>query len=262
VMNSQQTGIAAFGNHSFYMNMHVHGNGNTTDPNSAAEGVYDVGSYNSFIGGEYDNNECNAFRIWVSPTPDGIRHQKAHDNLVSGVTIHDNGFGHAQLTKGLSQCRTGGGALTMGDYDNTVVNNLIYNAYWGYDDTGGQDAAETGGNIIANNTIYNVDFCCLLNSRNTLFANNICFQMNVLPPCSIWSDEGGTAGTNDTITNNLLNTDPNFVDGATDDLRLQQGSAAIDAGITVDSVPTDFSGVPRPQGIAYAVGAYEYHGSQ
>jgi hypothetical protein len=70
-----------------------------------------------------------------------------------------------------------------------------------------------------------------------------------------------TLGSGNTEDHNLT-TDPNFVDGAADDLRLQDGSAAIDGGMTIDSVPTDISGVPRPQGIAYAIGAYEYHGDR
>jgi hypothetical protein len=200
VLNSTQTGINAYGNHSFYMNMHVHGSGTTLDPNSAAEGVYGAGSYNTFIGGEYDNNECNAIRLWASPSPDGIRHQKAHDNLVSGLTIHDNGFGHAQLTKGLSQCRTGGGAFTVGDYNNTVIDNVVYNGYWGWDDTFAQARDETGGNRVEHNTIYNVDYCCNLYSSHTIFRDNTIYQVAT-------GVRINNAGTGNTVENNHF-TDP------------------------------------------------------
>ena len=52
--------------------------------------------------------------------------------------------------------------------------------------------------------------------------------------------------------------DPMFVDGDGGDLRLQEGSAAIDAGMTLDNVTADIAGVERPQGAAYDIGAYEY----
>jgi hypothetical protein len=41
------------------------------------------------------------------------------------------------------------------------------------------------------------------------------------------------------------------------DLHLKSGSPAIDAGLVISIVPTDFDGVPRPQ-TAYDIGAYEY----
>jgi hypothetical protein len=254
VRHSTQTGINAYGNHSFYINMHVHGSGTTPNPNSAAEGVYGAGSYNTFIGGEYDNNECNAIRVFSSD-----RTHKAHDNLVAGITVHDNGFNHAQLLfKGLSQCRTGGGGITIGDYNNTMINNIIYNAYWGYDDTFAQDDFETGGNIIANNTFYNQDYCCLLNDNNTRWQNNICFRVNLLPSCSISSNEGAGHGVNNTVDHNLLNTDPSFVDVTAHNFRLQFGSLAKDTGTTISSVVNDFLGARRPYGPAYDIGAFEF----
>jgi hypothetical protein len=89
-------------------------------------------------------------------------------------------------------------------------------------------------------------------------GNVVRFAYETVHHVLVQKHHGGSGNTED----HNLTTDPNFVDGAADDLRLQDGSAAIDGGMTIDSVPTDISGVPRPQGIAYAIGAYEYHGDR
>jgi parallel beta-helix repeat protein len=49
-----------------------------------------------------------------------------------------------------------------------------------------------------------------------------------------------------------------FADGGGLDLHLLAGSAPIGAGVTLASVTHDFDGVARPQGPAYAIGAFEY----
>ena len=51
-----------------------------------------------------------------------------------------------------------------------------------------------------------------------------------------------------------------FVDAAGHDYHLSDGSPAIDAGETLESVPDDRDAVPRPQGASYDVGAYEHCG--
>ena len=47
------------------------------------------------------------------------------------------------------------------------------------------------------------------------------------------------------------------MNAATFNFELQTGSPAIDAGVTLSQVPTDFRNAPRPQGGAYEIGAYE-----
>jgi len=69
----------------------------------------------------------------------------------------------------------------------------------------------------------------------------------------IWTD--GTA----TITaSQNLTTDPKFLNPFANDFHLTASSPAIDAGLTLSDVTTDFDGISRPQGNASDIGAYEF----
>lgn len=57
---------------------------------------------------------------------------------------------------------------------------------------------------------------------------------------------------------NLAVTTATFVDAAQHDYALTSTAPAIDAGITLTAVPTDITGVARPQGPAYDIGAFEF----
>src|SRR5881396_3067110 len=61
------------------------------------------------------------------------------------------------------------------------------------------------------------------------------------------------------IGSNIENTDPQFVNPSALDFRLQAGSPAIDAGVTLSYVSSDVLGVSRPQGVADDIGAFEFH---
>ena len=59
-----------------------------------------------------------------------------------------------------------------------------------------------------------------------------------------------------TASNNLTG-DPQFVNPAANDFRVQPSSAAVNAGVTISGVMDDFNGLLRPRGSAYDIGAYE-----
>lgn len=80
----------------------------------------------------------------------------------------------------------------------------------------------------------------------------------------IYQNTGSTiVGTPGTQSNNLT-TNPLFVNAAIFDYRIQAGSAARNAGVTIITAPpfppftTDIAGTPRPKGAAWDIGAYEF----
>ena len=134
-----------------------------------------------------------------------------------------------------------------------VYNNLIYNNDRAADSVGGIFVGNGGVSAaeIYNNTIYgNKEYCIFIrDNTNHVVRNNICWQNT---KNSIRNDPGGS-----TISNNLF-TDPLFVDAGNANFTLQADSPAIDRGVTIPEISTDFVGVPRGQGAACDIGAYEY----
>ncbi|NOK58328.1 MAG: DUF1565 domain-containing protein [Chloroflexi bacterium AL-W] len=84
---------------------------------------------------------------------------------------------------------------------------------------------------------------------NTFFnADDVVFDYNLV--------YGGTAFESEQ-PHNLVNIDPQFVDVAHRNFRLQDNSAGIDAGITALAPQDDIIGTRRPQGNGIDIGAYE-----
>jgi len=169
--------------------------------------------------------------------------------------------------------------------DNVLIrNNLFYNLVHGwsihrYNGSGGS----VDGLTIVNNTFAFPNpngrvgqIVIAGGTTNLVIANNVFYQP---PTAGIWFDasDGGTwAGAlveNNLSTNaistpgvsgvtfvgNIQNTDPLLLNVAGFDFHLLLGSPAIDAGMTLLNVPTDFDGIARPQGAGYDIGAYEFH---
>jgi parallel beta-helix repeat protein len=113
----------------------------------------------------------------------------------------------------------GGTGTTV--YNNTVTRNAQEGIYV-YD--------SAPGTVIQNNIAYN---------------NGGSYQ-------AIRNDSTGS-----TVDHNVT-TNPQFVNALANDFSLQAGSPAIDAGVVVSAITKDFKGTPRPRGVAYDIGAYEY----
>jgi len=249
-------------------------------PNGAGEAKYNIidgfeikntyrcsmvnwGSYNTVI----NNDLHNAGTGWVQVGDCGggiVDDGLTTGNHYEGNYIHDN---------------PSTGAYLQGDND-TFINNILVN-------NGHQGLQIRGSNTTTNMKAYNNVFAS--NGRDGIaiwqniasaeIKNNIFYQnthsailllgatgsgLVIDNNISYGNGQGNLTVQDSTIgyTSTRWNhNDPRFVNAAAGDFHLQAGSPAIDAGLTESAVPTDFEGVPRPQGAAYDIGAYEYGGA-
>ncbi len=98
-----------------------------------------------------------------------------------------------------------------------------------------------------------------------IVRNNIFFNTNT---SYWWADSAQASGDYNLIfgaspptvigPHDILNQDPQFVDSLNNDFRLQSTSPAIDNGDSLLNVLYDIIGTPRPQGLRWDIGAYEY----
>jgi hypothetical protein len=233
-------------------------------------------AYNYF----HDNNAIRAINIYS---------EQDSTAFMTGHSVHDN-FIINQVSDGMLI-----GYYTVGE--NWFYNNIIVKAGLGPDPNPSESGPSThyGVQIDAgqedtatiiyfyNNTIYGCGWSgtsngpgasgnvCITNSgRYTLFFSNNIICSTGEPYVAGWSD---TDLSKVQAGNNLwfgkgpvpawdaasVSGDPRFADTAVGNMHLTSGSAAIDAGRNVSTVVSvDFDGVPRPQGSAFDIGAFEW----
>ena len=112
--------------------------------------------------------------------------------------------------------------------------------------------AAISSSTIANNIFYNPEGGKTIEASG--FSGSITISNNITMGSAMTDRSTIPAGM--IMTANQLATNPLFV-GAPGDFRLQAGSPAIDAGLTLSLVLFDFDGRARPRGIAYDIGAHE-----
>jgi parallel beta-helix repeat protein len=178
-------------------------------------------------------------------------HLNEDDGLYSnnGIVVSDN----TVFSNGRSASVAEYGIVDDGGQNNLIYNNLVY-SNWG----GILVYSGTSNCRVYNNTIYNnnpsggsggIDMQYYASAP--VIENNIVY----LNAAAI-TDLGG--GTGSPVVSNNLTTSPGLVNAANGNFQLLSGSPAIDAGITLSQVTSDFAGVSRPQGTAYDIGAFEY----
>ena len=216
------------------INTKVHNNGDCSvscTSGTVGHGLYISTSNNLFDHLEsYDNGHLGLQIYYQQTTP------APSNNVVRNSRFHDNQKAYTTSGQGI--------AVGVGD-NNQLLNNLIYR------NLGGINADYSGTNTkIYNNTIYaNRDFGIRVgNTSGASVQNNIVYQNGT----SI-----SNSGTGTTLASNLT-TDPKFQNAGAFNFILQAGSAAIDTGVSIGTVPNDFNGVLRPQGSTHDIGAYEY----
>lgn len=107
-------------------------------------------------------------------------------------------------------------------------------------------------------------------NKSMRLRNNIIYGTTVSPYCAD-SVCSGVSGSNNIFygsgrvpsNSNIMapiNADPELtsLSLASPNFHLQPGSPAIHAGVPISGLATDFDGVPRPQGSAFDIGAFQY----
>jgi parallel beta-helix repeat protein len=261
VKNAIDQGILG-GDYSEFINLHVHHNGIKPDGTVTCfafkegygrgycHGLYTGGNNNLIDGGRWHNNEAYGIHIYkasgTGPSNNIVRNALVYNNATTGIGV-------------------------VYGVNNRVYNNIVYG------NTQGIWVVTTDGQFY-NNTVYNnravgisVGYPRNIISNNIIFANGS--GLGVYPhhgPVSgviiknnlaakNGQNFGDSTGGGVTSQGNLFGDayDPKFFNLSALDFRLQSGSPAIDAGIAVPEVLTDFAGTPRPTGRAYDIGAYE-----
>jgi hypothetical protein len=108
--------------------------------------------------------------------------------------------------------------------------------------------ANSSDNEIYHNTFVRCPLAIYIHGGKT--GNRV--QNNVVVEGKI--EDHGSAS----VISSNLQAAPSFLNAAAGDVRLRAGSPAIDAGVPILLVRTDFAGTPRPQGSAPDLGAFEF----
>ncbi len=212
-----------------FINLDVHDNGTN---NTLDHGLYLATSYNLVERCRVHNNAAYGVHVYQGTA------NMASGNIVRNNLIYGNNGPYAF------------GIILSSGAGNQAYNNVIRG------NTGGiqVDYGAPQGTLIYNNTIYanSSSYAIYIGSESSgaVVRNNILYRNS--------SDSITDNGASTTTSNNLMGTDPRFVNEAQLDLRLQSASSAVDGGMTLAQVTTDFDGTARPQGVRYDIGAYEY----
>jgi len=201
--------------------------------------------------------------------------------VISNVLVEGNVLKNSTQRSGMVVATT-----DQGGYGNHIENVTIRNNIFTANNHSGLIVMGLSQGVkIYNNTFYQ-------NGREAIYIendpkvngvdirNNLIYQStngNCVNECSFFREghlEIGAAARNVTLDTNSYHPgspaivgrkDSNpitgsvqFVNAAALDFHIQPGSAEIDRGLTLTSVPTDFDGRRRPQGAGYDTGAFEY----
>lgn len=245
VRNAWLNGFLSSGVGHRYLDLTVHGNGraNTNWP-AGANGIYGTDDNALVQGGSYYDNLCYGIRFVDSAAAP----QRSENNIIERTRVYTNGYGLG--LSGASQCGSGGGGVVLGDSDNTLRNSLLYGNLNGLEISG--LGGKTTQRILSYfNTIYGSVGGGILIGVNA--GSNLTQVVNTI----LYGNGSGivsytASGT--VLTTNLL-TDPSFTNAGSGVFTLLPGSAAIAAGTTLASVPTDFTGATRPS--PPSIGAYD-----
>ncbi|MEX2204672.1 MAG: right-handed parallel beta-helix repeat-containing protein [Myxococcota bacterium] len=227
VVGAPGQGVLVTGHHNEFLRLRVHRNGVT----DFDHGFYIASPDNLIDGCEVFDNAGWGVSVFNGHANESDR------NIVRNNRIHHNARAG----------RRGAGIILSSGDDNVAINNVIYGNKIGIHVDYGSLRARVYNNTIfaqATDGIHVGAGASDTDVRNNLVFDSVANFTN--------------AGRRTTTGTNLFGGNPGVVDAARFDAHLLASSAAIDQGTTLDTVPFDHDQVPRPQGAAYDVGAYEY----
>jgi parallel beta-helix repeat protein len=228
--------------------------------NSPGNGIFVKYAYaNEFINLNVHHNGTTKLDhgVYFSASTSGnlVQGSKVYSNAGYGISLHSDSLGGIDnnIIQGNQVYGNGqrGMVLSSGD-GNSVYNNIIWGNLRG-------GITLNNGTAITNTAVYN----------NTIYANGPDDQLGIYVGSQsvgavirnniVYQNGSGIidAGANTVSDHNLVDIDPRFVNVAALNFHLQFVSPAVDTGITVSAVTTDFDGIQRPQGAAYDIGAFE-----
>ena len=227
IVNAPGQGLLVGGHHNELLRLRVHGNG----VSDFDHGIYITSPDNLVDGCEVFQNAGWGVHVYNGEANDADR------NVLRNNRIHHN-------------ARVGGrgaGIILSSGEDNIAFNNVVFGNKIGIH----VDYAAVRSRVY-NNTVFaeaSDGIHVGAGARDTDVRNNLVFGS----PADFTD-----AGIRTTTGTNLFGSDPGLVDVSRFDAHLRASSAAIDKGTALDAVPFDHDHVPRPQGSAWDVGAYEY----
>lgn len=209
-----------------------------------------------------DQRGARAIQVYGHIDNDFIDNIRIHDNLLSGSELNNMVLGGSD-----------GSTNILGTI--YVYNNIIIGA----GDPGLRVNDPNGTVIIQNNVLYNNGTPGVNGSTAQLYieraaAGHITLRNNILYAVSpqTYAQIDAAAGDQVMVADHNLyfnggscpdfeltciHANPQFVNLPGLDFHLQAGSPAINAGIDT-AVTRDYAGLPRPQGAAYDIGAFEF----
>lgn len=217
-----------------FLNLKVHDNG-TTDFN---HGFYITSGNNLIERSAIYRNAGWGVHLYTGDTSGA-----ASSNIVRNNQIYNN----ARVGN------RGPGILLGSGTGNMAYNNLLWGNNGGIQvDYGAAAQTKVYYNTVYNNRSFGITVGS--GSSQAVIRNNI-----------VYKNGGGTSGalsnqgSGTTLDHNLAGPDPKFVNAAAANFHLQSNSPAINKGMGVSEVATDYDSVARPQGAGYDIGGYEYY---
>ncbi|MCA9407129.1 MAG: right-handed parallel beta-helix repeat-containing protein [Candidatus Omnitrophica bacterium] len=253
------------GNYKFeIVNNQIHNNG--IKGLTGGYGTYVTGTDLIIKGNIFHDNNGQGMRLGNISTNNNIVNSIIENNISynnTGPLWHSGNGGKVETTAGF-------GFILYGGRNNIMRNNVAYGNYGG----GLQDTTleKARPDKIYNNTFFHNGTYGITMTGYGVAQNNIFWGNAKRIPAyevELWDESsaknnlvGGNqllvrANNSSTASNNILNKDPLLINAANGNFRLKEGSPAVDAGVSVSEVTTDFDGSFRPQGDNYDIGAYE-----